>query len=492
MNDYDPFGGSPANSDYNDYNSKSSNKSKITTIILVILLIAIIGYFAYTLFFSNSIVSFAVKDTEGGRISDAKIMLAKDEAMKEGKITINSEEKTKLQNGTYFYKAYASGFNTMIPEEIKISDDLVDEPIVLQKNIALKITKIDFPTKIFAGQTIVVPIEISNSSPSESYDFNYLVIKGDANIANWPVQLVDVEGNLLDSSAIIFQPQMIQNILLKMTVPATQKAQDNLKMNIRVKYKLEDKSTQTFSIIKEPEVTVTMDLKGILQAGQSKDITYSIDNKKNDISITDIVFELDINSDSNNSNIENWFALPTVIAVEKKSKKTDSFKINVPITASAGKITGNLIIKSSAFGADKNIPIDFEIKEPDIALTTSLEKNTVNLTFDSNLGITDDDYVTLKIENKNNFPITMAGIYLLNASEKQDCNNFIYIPQTYRLAIPANDKEEIELHVMAINPNEIGTLVNNSRVCTILVRAEHPFRTDELLEKTNNLTVYVR
>ena len=226
-----------------------------------------------------------------------------------------------------------------------------------------------------------------------------------------------------------------------------------------------------------------MDVSGEITSGDSKTIKYKIDNKKNNIALTDITFSLDVNGE-NNENVKEWFDIPLdPIFVDKKQKVEDLITINVPITAVNDTITGNIIVNSSAFSEPKLFPVDIEIKEQEVKFNVSLNKESVNLNYDANNQITDEEYVTLTLD--------IDSITLENFSGRNDCENLVYIPPNYRTTIPSKDKEEIPLHVMAIDGSLVGDLVNNSRVCRIIVRYKHPFRVGEYLEKVENLTISI-
>jgi len=495
MSSFDPFGGGSDDRDsssfgYSENKSKGNNNKLIKNTITWLIVIGIICVIVYFLFFNNATITFETKNTEGKGI-DATILISKDESLIGDLEKTTTGEPITLKKGTYWYSVQNRDYSSK-KGSFTLKSDNPGEVIVLEKNIKLKITEISAPEQIFAGQEFQLNISLENTSPTIDYNIDDLKFEGIIKDIN-DFQIVDVTNNVLDKSLFKIYAQTKQDVILSSRLPSTTKIGDKQTLGISIRYKL-DKKTTTVNVLKEPTITVTLtSMKTTLTSGDTKNFICKINNSKNNISLNDITYFIDVNS-TNNGDVTSWFNIPAnQTTVDKKETKDELINITVPTSAKADTITGTLFVRSSSFTKDQNFQIEIEIKEPLIKFTGTLNKETINLTYDENLNTTTEEYLNLKLTNNNPINIEVVDIAVENGSEREDCNNFVYIADTYKkMKILAGADQTALVNVKIIDLLEGPNVINTSRVCVLNVIYKHPYRDDEYLEIKKNITIYVK
>jgi len=491
MSDFDPFSGSTDSySSRNKSSTISSGNKKYIKFGLWILVFVIAYYF---IFMNSANLSFNVTNTENGSIN-ATVIVSKDSSLTGKNIVIKSGETKKLRKGTYYYKAQMPGYISSTIESVKLKSDETPE-ITLEKNINLMITNIVFPEKVYIGQKdVVLRVDLKNTSSSQIYNLDNLVIKGD--ISKWDYQVTDSLNNVKDKSAVQFRPQTKQSVFFRFNVPDNEKTSSSNNATIGVKFRNSSKTTN-FAIIEKPDVKVSFTLSDSLESGNSKNYNLVIDNSRNKQIIPDIRLKLDINSDSN-PYVSTWFTniKKGDILVDAKGRHTEVINVDVPVTAVADDIKGKLTVTSSAFNTPRVFDISLKITEPEIKLTTQLDKSTINLNYDTNTNITDKQYVNLSFKNNMDIDVKIDSVYFVDISDNGDCNNFIYISPNIIPSIIGKHTQDttILIPIQAKDTSNIGDLTNNSRGCTLKTRFENPFLGDAgtPIEKINNLIINVK
>ncbi len=487
--DFDPFSGN--NSYYSDSYKDKPNKhnNQMITVILVILLIGFGIYYAVSFLFLNQVeVSFDVKNTEGDVIPSV-IRISKDPMITNVIKTLSNNEITKIKKGNYHYSVQATGYNQLKKEIDLKSTKIKLETVTLEKNIPINIKNIVFPEKVYVGQTAILEIYYENTSQTTTYNVDDLIIEGD--IKEWDFITVDFYNDPISKQDALLYPLTEDKISLRYIVQDTKKKTNNI--SVRVKYKEQEKKIN-FEIIEEPNVPITGNLSGEIKSGENKNYNITINNSRNKISIPDLTLSLEITS-NNNEDVNSWFTYPLGnIFVDASKNETKSISISVPQTARDDSLEGKLIFNSSVFREVKEIPITITIKEPNISFTTSLNKTDVKLKYDVNNNVTNVEILRLTLDNKSTIDIDIASIEVLDLDPiRKDCNNFIFISENalLNMKVNRNTKPEILVNVSAIDPNLIGNLINNIRMCNIVVEYKHPFRMEETNIITNNLTITV-
>lgn len=483
--DFDPFGG--GNQTYYS-GEKKSNNSLVTTI-LVILLLGFAVYYGATYFFFNKVeLKFEVVNTEGDTIP-ATINVGTDQLVSDIKYTFNNNETKKVDKKKYYYSVLSTDYQPLLRQslDLKKQKELKIEPITLEKKIDLSITNIVFPESVYVGQQITLNVSYKNSSQTETYTLDDIVISGD--IKDWEYTIVDYYGNPIDN--LIISPDSENNFFLRYFVEDTEK--ENNKINVRLKYRNQEK-TINFKIIEEPKISINGELISQINSGERKNFTITINNSKNKLAITNASLELDINSEIN-ENVSDWFTYPQGnILIPASKNESLQVSVLVPQTAREDLLEGKLLLKSSFFREDKIIPISIQVKEPSINFTSKLNKTQITLNYDVNSDTIDMEYLTLTLENKSSIDIELTDVKVLEIDPlRKDCNNFILISQEalYNNKVITNTNQEIFAAITAKDTSLIGDLSNNIRMCSIIVEYKHPYRINETITLSNNFSIKV-
>lgn len=487
-NNFDPFSGGGNFDSYNySDDKKPSSKNKIITLVLVILLFGIGIYYAINFLFLNyTEVSFNVTNTEGEAISSI-IRISNDKLISNVTHTLSGAETIRLKQREHYYSVQSAGyasFNGTL--NLKNQNTTKIEPVVLEKNVSLTIDSIFFPEKVYVGQNAVLTINYENTSINKTYTLDDIVIEGD--IKDWDFIALDPFLDPIDKENVLLLPTTKSAINLGYIVSDNDNKNNNI--IVRVKYK-KDSKNRSFEIIEEPNVPITIDLSGEIKSGESKNYNLTINNSNNKIAITDLIISLDVNG--TNEDVYSWFTYPEGnILIRASRNETKRIIVTVPQTAKDDTLDGKLIISSSMFKEDKEFPININIKEPTINFTTSTNKKEVKLKFDVNKNFSNVDYVTLTLDNKSTIDIDLINIETLNL-DSDDCNNFVFIPENAipNMRVNRNTKPDILLRIEVIDPSLITGLINNIRVCNVVVEYKHPFRPLESNIISNNITISV-
>ncbi len=495
MSNYDPFGGGNKSEKYNSYDnyseSSNNNSKKTKSLITWLIILAIIGGIIYYFFFNNATATFNVKNTEGKSIS-ANIVISKSEDMIGKTEKITSTDSITLKKGKYYYSVQNKDYSSKKGSFTLKSNIEVDvDP--LEKNIKLKLIDLTASPQAFVGQSLKFNIEVENTSPTEDYNIDNFVFGGiikDINNFN----ITDIEDNILDKSYFKIPSQTKQTIYFDFILPQTTKIGDKQTIEVRIRYKLDKKST-TINVIKEPIITITPEnINTTLTSGETQTFKIKINNSKNKVTINDIIISLDINSEIN-ENVNDWFNYPVnQILVNSQETNEQILTLTIPASAKADNIIGNLYVTSStAPSLDKNIPIELEIKEPIISFIPTISNKTVNLIYDINTNTLSEEYRTLTLDNKSKVNIKVVSYSIENGTDTNDCSNFIYISDSYsNITVLPGTKQEAIINIKAKDTNNLANLINTSRLCPIKINYLHPYREGEYLSSLENLTIYFK
>ncbi|HRT02779.1 MAG TPA: hypothetical protein P5513_02435 [Candidatus Diapherotrites archaeon] len=490
MNDFQPpFGGSPFG-DSKDYGlEKKQSKLQIGKILKIVIIVIIIGTLIYYLFLNKATLTIIATNTEGNEIP-AKISLYKSSSdVSKGAIKqLTTGVPVKLNKRSYYYKINVAGYESK-SGTIDLTDDYVQN-IELSKNIQLKINNFTIPAEnaiAFPGQTILFDLIVENTSASEAYDLNYIVIEKDLN--KWSPVFINEIGEELTS--YIINPQQSTTLKIQAKIPIDEKIGKKT-AKVRIKYTTKSKEV-VLDVQKRPDITITVgDMEDItIKSGETKNIQYKIDNSKNNIQINDIKFTLfDINA-SYNTDVNTWFKIPqNIITVSQKRTEQSVFVIQVPSNARADEITGKLLITSQSLPEPLWFPIHIKIEEPEIKFTSSLNKSSIILTYDENTLKTNSAEVILSLNNQSAIPITLKTITIENATGRPDCNKWI----TYTIPSKTIDSKKIvpiALSVTLKDGETPGDFPDNTRTCYLKTIYYNPYRETETKEEILLLSITV-
>jgi hypothetical protein len=483
--DFDPFGGG---SQTYSSGEKKNNNSLVTTVLIVLLLGFAIYYGATYVLFNKVELKFVVENTEGEKVP-ATINVGTDQLVTDIKYTFKSDETKKVDKKKYYYSVIATDYNPVLrqPLDLKKQKELKTEKITVEKKTDLSITNVIFPESVYVGQFALLNIFYKNSSQTETYTLDDIVISGD--IKDWDFTIVDYYGDPIEN--LVISPDSENNFFLKYLVEDTEK--ENNKINVRLKYR-NDEKIRDFKIIEEPNISIKGEIVSQVNSGEKKNFTITINNSKNKLAITDASLTLDINSEIND-NVADWFTYPQGnILIPASRNESLQVSILVPQTAKEDLLEGKLFLKSSFFQEDKEIPISIQIREPPINFTSKLNKTQIVLNYDVNKDQIDMEYLTVTLENKSSIDIDITDVKILEIDPlRKDCNNFVLISQEalYNTKIITNTNQEIFAAITAKDTSLIGDLSNNIRMCSIIVEYKHPYRTNETITLSNNFSIKV-
>jgi len=497
MPDFDPFSGGPSFSPM--YGNTKKPKKKETKKIITLIIFLGIGFLIYWFFFLNvANISFYVNDTEGRVVNSAVLKFSKEPSLSKP-IDIKIGEEIKLRKGKYYYRVSATDYIQTEIKEINLKEDnsLTEE---LEKNISLLINSLSCPENIYAGQTITCQINLENKNSFENYDLNYLVFSGD--VASWPnfkdktYTYVNYLGEPITDPEKQLAPQKSGVFYIKFNVPVDEKTNTTKKLNIRVKYRSKEtrtaNATASIKIVTEPQVNISgLTITEQLTSGDTKNINYKIDNKRNDIDISQITVSYEIQA-IKNTDANTWFYFdPLYFTIPKKTDASGIIRITVPTSAKTEEVTGKIILNSDSFKDPKIFNINLNIKEPDNKFSVSLSKTSINLKYDSNSNETSQDLINIKLDNKNKIPVYIEELILENSTGTIDCNNWVELPPNFNnTSIIGNNVVEAPAIIKGkeIVEDPIGTI----KVCTIKTRYRNPFGTQDILEDLKTITITIK
>ena len=497
MPDFDPFSGGPNFSPV--YSAKKKPKQKETKKIITLLIFVAIGFLIYWYFFLNvASISFSVNDTEGRAVNNAALRFSKEPSLSKP-IDLEIGEEIKLRKGTYYYRISATDYIQTDIKEIKLSEDntITEE---LEKNISLIINSFTCPENVYAGQSITCQINLENKNSFENYDLNYLVFGGDAsswsNFKDKTYTYVDYLGDPIPESQKQLAPQRSGVFYIRFTVPVDEKVNSTQKLSVRVKYRSKDTRTAnalaSLKIVEEPNISISgLSVSEQLTSGDTKNINYKIDNKKNNVDISQISVSYEINA-IKNTDANTWFYFdPLYFTIPKKTSANGLIRITVPTTAKTEEITGRIILNSDSFREPKIFNINLNIKEPENKFSVTLSKTSVSLNYDSNSNESSQELLNIKLDNKNKVPVYVEELVLENSTGTIDCNNWVELPPNFNdTSIIGNNFVEAPAIIKGkeIIDDPSGTI----KVCTIKVRYKNPFGTQEILEDLKTITITIR
>ncbi|MDD3975598.1 MAG: hypothetical protein PHN22_00325 [Candidatus ainarchaeum sp.] len=501
MSNYDPFGGDlKSNSPFKSneysygYDTKPKKKGSGLIVLLVILLIGV--FLAKYFLFNTAEVSFDIKDIEGDSI-DAKILLAKDSSFNRNLEIFSPGVSKEIKKGTYYLKVEKTGYIPLKMEDVEIKEDGEIKLDPLEKNISLTITNLSFEEEIYAGQRLNLIISLDNKS-TEEFNADCFTLEGD--FKDWNYIYVDTQGFEINKDSIKINPKTKQSVILQMQVP-TDIDPDEYTGKVRIKYRDSSKEIE-YEVIEEPEITYTFNLEDSLESGSSKTYKLTVDNRKNNVTISDLKIDFDINSE-NNTNVRNYFPKSEIIEIASKKKIEKAINVEIPVSAVSDNLEGNLVLSSSSFREDVLLPLSLEITEPEINLDLDLSKENVTLTVDPDTNLLENTTSTLTITNNNKVDLDISNIYYENISLQTDCQNLVYISEN---VIPSkiltNTSHDVLINLVYMqdpegnNPTapeitDFSFLKGTTRSCQINVRFRHPYRPDEIVELSKIITVNV-
>ena len=497
MSEFDPFSGG---GNFNNYESKPKSKPNnlkplLIKGIIIFIALAVIGIGIYYLFFNTANIDFIVNDTEGKSINSAQIKIKKEGTTKF--TTIGTEEIIKLKKNTnYVYNITAQDFSSETNLKLTPTADETIET-TLEKNIALQISSITCPSKVFLGQKVVCTINVENKSPSQDYNTDFFVFSGD--VSNWAdfkdksYKFVDQYGDEISTARKTILPLRNEVYLVSFNIPTDKKLIGNKKINIRIKYKLEKKEA-SFEVADSPTVTFTSDISKIekMISGEEKKAPYWVDNTKNNSEITDLILSIDANYTSEydyNLDLTNAIIRDSInIGVNAKTKYPGQITLKIPANARAGQINGKLILNGTVFPEPETISFTINIEEPENKFLLSLSKSAEALVYDTNTSQSNEKIITIKVDNQNNLKVKLQNIVVENLSTN-NCEKWITVPELYNnYDIQPKEKPEIPI-ILKANSTEISEIIG-TKLCALKVNYINPF-TDEEITKILNLTITV-
>ncbi|MFH0970894.1 MAG: hypothetical protein V1776_05590 [Candidatus Diapherotrites archaeon] len=406
--------------------------------IAIVLVLGIIGFFIYDYFLGSLVtVTLEARNTENVIIP-----------LVEGKLyetNGNSSIKTFAGNTTLSLRPgeYRVEWDTGITEyeDLGSISLLVDranqeggqtEKTILEKNIPVNITNIDFPSALVVGQNAAVGTVTLENKSTQTQTIE-LVFEGDLD--------PKIIGIATQPPIITLNPNAILPVTLSISVPSTSivkniKNGDAKKGNVRVKY-TKPKKEASYILFKSLSLDVTPKTPQTFKATANKlyTKTFTLRNTSGIDSPEGAIAEALVKSTQNNDipDIQKWFSFnPTPPFSLLKKSETMPVVLNIlaPITAANDTITGEIHIYTGYWS--EQIPFTLTIEEAPIGLKVTLDggigikKYTINK--DSITGQWEFKNALLKLENTGDLPIenTLLELEGCEAYIKQVDESFFY------------------------------------------------------------------
>ncbi len=496
MPDFDPFGGgSPSsNKPKKQFNISESQKKTITTILVIIIVIGIIYFIATKTIFNYTEIRVNIENTEGDKLDVGQISFRR--SGRQDAETFNINETIKIKKGIYSYAILVPEYKTHRSENRSFKENNHTISEILEKNINLSIEGFNFTTTgdFFKGQKVEAEITLKNSSSSESYSLDMIDFINDAK--DWDFYFVHTyTGEKIDETTTMVSPSIQQKYFLVFEIPQ-EETKGKKTITPKIKYlNIDNTFKKEINLIDSLEISVSCrNLNESFIFGEpTKNILCDVDNSKNDLTISDLTIAIDVNAeDPRNEDVISWFRLPSQQTIAPKRKETKIIELIVPSSnIYPGKVTGVLTFDSRYFiDGQKEIEFELNFKEPDISFETSLSQNKISIDYDQFTNSSEMKYTNLKLNNKNNFRITVKAIEVLSPGLIKDCNNLIYYDDSLVIGnVLQKSEKEVPLTISILENSETDTSSTKTRQCSLKVTIENPFRDDDFLEYITNFEI---
>jgi uncharacterized membrane protein len=386
----------------------------------------IVLYVIYLLVFTGiEEVTFTIVDTEGNPV----VAYFKLKAPKKDKPIAEEAGKSSygpytLRHGIYLVTVTTPGYK-FVDETIKIDEDTTNIKIVLEKDLGLEITEVEFPKVLSVGQYAEGYVIIKN----RSYDTTNadLVLEG-------ALKDLDIE---LEPKAISIPGTESIKVMMHINVPETLEVKDEKKGDtktgsIRIKY-LEKKATVKFKLFPMALLKYPKNIKfsGLDPARKREAIKTIKLTNMNNYDLENIRLSIQITSANQNDpeEVKNWFVFTTngqnervIERLESKSSKRNSIeeqiKISIPPTAKPELITGNIIIDSNSLPTPLYVHFTVEITRAVEAMLEIDLPPKAQIKIEQ--GLPEEKTVFIDIKNAGTVPVENVEV---RVADRDVCND---------------------------------------------------------------------
>ncbi len=338
----------------------------------------VVVYFLYSYFIGSvRSVEISVVDTEGLQIGNAGVRIyAKGSTTAVESFT--GSKKVSLRIGEYDADVVAAGYKTLRRNlyGFEITPDTTEKEIVLEQNIDVELSVVDFPQQLFTGEVRKVVARVTNTGQQGA------------------VVEVVAEGNLKSDATVSSQPVTISpgssaDIELQIAVGAGIGSRTGRKGSLRVKGTLEEQSF-AYGIVEFNSADVRVSKTdidfGTVDGGERVERTFDITNNGG-ADMAGIEFSVESISAQSNSGgeVKGWFSFnPARIGTLGRgtaNKRTVSVILDVPLDAKTDRIDGLIVLSTTYWEREMNIDLDVKA----VAATMTIEGlgATYSLTKDS-------------------------------------------------------------------------------------------------------------
>lgn len=412
----------------------------VAGIVFLTIVFALYWYFVLSLVSSE----ITILDTEGNLVNAPA-------TIKEGSNQIaafNGSTTISLRPGTYTIQVTAADYKNT-SQTIQVTENQSLYEIVLERNYDMEILGLEFPEKIFEGQTLTTSFNLKNNGKTEEVE---IVVEGteQLSISITPKTIVAEQG--------------ITPVTLSITAPQGVR-KDSERITLRIKGLLE-KETRVVEVLETPDVKITNTSLnfGTIQPGETVQKEMTVRNSERVAVIGDYSFKAEANSVKNNAEeVNTWFSFnpDTLQKIDASSSEKISVIISdIPINAVSETITGT-ITASTSFWSD-SVNFSFNLKEAE----TQLEVSTTTNVYLTKSG-------TEYQSKNNNLNLSNTGdLDLTNISiSSQDCGSeWISVSDPTISEIQAGQDYQVILTISA--PSD--TAENTSTICNLNISFDNP------------------
>ncbi|MEM4598585.1 MAG: hypothetical protein QW400_02750 [Candidatus Diapherotrites archaeon] len=389
-----------------------------------------------------------------------------------GKLVVEkSGESTyvvRLQKGKYVVSVSATNYKRASKDiELKESQSI---SIKLEKDIGVKIDSISLPSTLYIGQNFLVDVRLKNDTVTN--ETLILYFSGDLNNFNCRLAELMVPANTVQDVSVLCE--IPENIQLKYDC-------EQKKARVGIKYTNEIADKQ-FTLCIKPTISmggVNFTIDPVTKPNERKDIAIK---NQSPFHVKELELGIEITSSKENrvDDILSWFAFGNVITeprnlrkileIGPKSTITEPLEVNVPLTAKAETIYGNIVL-SAPF-----------LKEPVKSKLTLAIKRTPRLAFRANLTVSKAVIVykndlpmeittKVQITNSGDLPIKNIDVKIDNP---QECTTQWLRPLDV-LSLESVDPQKTG-YITLIASAPADAIKNTTKRCIISMTYEDPIK----------------
>lgn len=462
--DYDPF------TEY-EFEDEDTVQEKVKTAtsflkknkkkIFLALALIVIGLLVYTLFFSGiSEVTIQIKDTEGNPVNENSIELTNPKNQEIVFIASGrSNYNFSVKEGAYNLKVIASTFK-IVNKKISIVGKKTIENISLEKDMDLKISNIEFPDPLFAGQEAEASIEIQNKGSGLAK--TELVFE---NPKALEIESMSEEISIPGKSKRIarFKIRVPETIELK-----DKREGDTVQDKVRTKY-LSEQVSFKYKILPFPNLRFNSSTSLSMRPGDTKNQRITVGNN-NRFQVEGIEMDVEIISTQANDpdEVKNWFTFTRgkdfgVIAPHKSQELT--LLVSVPLYAKKDFISGSIVYSAPFMSRPVKKDLTLKITEE---IETSINLSIppiVNISFDKKTNEFKKENRTITISNRGD--IDLENIVLAVSNPLECSSEWFKFLRAERITYPLLKKRQTEREAIEISAPQSARDNPEAVICKI-------------------------